>query len=169
MRILFIVFICSSAVCHGSQQWALCEAHEKLVFGCVTGKKVASICASPDVTSTTGYVQYRYGTVGRLELVYPDHRKPPKGHFFFSRTDYSGGEENRIRFNNDGYDYVVFNNTVRTNFKAGEPNNPQESAGIFTRRTGKTSRPRKCDDFVGVGEIAVKYFDKEEYDARIAP
>lgn len=96
-----------------------------------------------------------------VELVYPVELVPPKGRFFFSRTDFSGGDENRIRFNHEGDDYFAFNKTVRTNFKAGDPNDPSESAGIFIRLKGKARPVRRCSDFVGVSDIAVKHFDRE--------
>ena len=50
-----------------------CTSNERVVFSCpFKHGKTASLCASPDLSKTTGTLQYRYGVVGKApELVYP--------------------------------------------------------------------------------------------------
>ncbi len=51
-----------------------CKPDERVVFSCpFKHGKTASLCASADLTKSTGTLQYRYGAVGRkLELIFPD-------------------------------------------------------------------------------------------------
>lgn len=162
MRLPLLVFMCVSTACYAADPWDLCSAKEKLVFGCVLDEKTASICASADLGTTSGYAQYRFGTPKKIELVYPKKKTHPKGHFFFSFTLYGGGDEGRVRFNNEGHDYFAFHKTIRTNFNPGETNDPEESAGIYTRFKGKERPVRSCGSFVGFGE-EIKYFDREQF------
>ena len=169
MRGIFLTLLCFSANCHADFPLDLCTPAEKIVFSCTLGAKTASICASPDLTETSGYVQYRFGTDKQLELVYPKTLLPPKAKFFFSSTAYAGGDADRIRFKIAGFDYVVFHSMIRTNFKPGEPNDPQESAGLVTRSKGNYGRPRKCDNFIAGDAAAYGYFDKEPFDDTLTP
>lgn len=68
-----------------------CKPDERVVFSCPFKRgKTASLCASPDLTKTTGTLQYRYGVVGRKpELTFPDledrtvERNHPKNWFYW--------------------------------------------------------------------------------------
>jgi len=124
----------------------LCHADEQVIFGCAVGKRMVSLCASPKVGRDAGYVQYRFGTLARLELTYPTSLEPPAEKFHISTTGYSGGGAARLRFSIAGFDYVLFDSVVRTNFTPGEPNNPAFSAGIATVRDGKVVSRHKCTD-----------------------
>jgi hypothetical protein len=56
----------------------LCQAGERPVFACPVGKKRLSVCASKDLAPGRGYLVYRFGKPGRIELEYPpDHRSAP--------------------------------------------------------------------------------------------
>ena len=62
-----------------------CKADERVVFSCpFKHGKTVSLCASADLTKTTGTLQYRYGVVGRKpELVFPqlgEHENPIYDH-----------------------------------------------------------------------------------------
>lgn len=66
-----------------------CKPDERVVFSCpFKHGKTASLCASADLTKTTGTLQYRYGVVGKTpELMFPDleertvERNHPKNWF----------------------------------------------------------------------------------------
>jgi len=162
IRVL-LAFSVSFSACAGDERY-LCQPDEDVVFGCNLGRKMASVCASHGVTQTTGHVQYRFGTPSDLELVYPAKLEPPKGHFFYSQAMFSGGDGSRIRFRNKDHEYFVFSKSVRTNFTAGEPNEPQESAGVFTRFNGRFSATRVCASYDAVGGPALDHLDTEGYD-----
>jgi len=142
----------------------LCAADEQVVFGCqLKNKKMASLCASKVLNASTGYVQYRFGTSKSLELEYPAQRALPKGHFYISSTAYSGGGASRVRFKNGDAEYFLFDSTVRTNFKPGEPNNPQFEAGIEVQQKGKPASVRYCVNDASNSSLAYEQFEKEAF------
>jgi hypothetical protein len=71
-----------------------CKPDERVVFSCpFKHGKTASLCASSDLTKTTGTLQYRYGVVGKTpELMFPDledrtvDRNHPKNWFDWSSS-----------------------------------------------------------------------------------
>lgn len=49
-----------------------CREQEQTFFNCkLHGGKVVSVCGSKKLTTTSGYLQYRFGAHGRLELEFP--------------------------------------------------------------------------------------------------
>ena len=65
---------------------SLCRAGEQTIWTCTTVKnKVASVCASKDLAEETGYVQYRFGSPGKIELEYPKEREGSAQKFKYSR------------------------------------------------------------------------------------
>lgn len=95
-----------------------CAGDEEAIFSCVTerGKRIA-VCGTAD-----GKAQYRFGG-DTPELVLSGGE--------WASVPYSGGGEAQIAFDNKGMRYVVFSRMVRTNFTAGEPNNPAMSDGVI--------------------------------------
>ena len=55
----------------------LCQKDEVTFFNCeIKGSaKVASLCGSPQLDAHRGYVQYRFGRVGKIELTFPQERQ----------------------------------------------------------------------------------------------
>ncbi|WP_148415531.1 hypothetical protein [Noviherbaspirillum massiliense] len=51
----------------------LCASNEEIVLSCRIEKsdKILSICSSKPLAATTGYMQYRYGRLGAIEMTYP--------------------------------------------------------------------------------------------------
>jgi hypothetical protein len=70
--------------------YTLCHTDETVVFSCATGTHFLSICASPNLSKEAGYLQYRYGSKDKLELVYPTTPQPPTGLFVPFEQTYSG-------------------------------------------------------------------------------
>jgi hypothetical protein len=65
---------------------SLCAAEEEIVWSCATeNNKIASVCASRDLTIDKGYVQYRFGTKQKIELEAPRSRDGSRKFFGFSR------------------------------------------------------------------------------------
>ncbi|MDX6444685.1 MAG: hypothetical protein QOH71_1759 [Blastocatellia bacterium] len=88
----------------------LCAKDERVIFNCPVKRpaKIVSLCASKDLTSAQGYLQYRFGLPGKIELEYPKDRKGTQEkfqytHYFRARFDLTS-----INFNVDGYEYSVF-------------------------------------------------------------
>ncbi len=110
-----------------------CTASEEEIFGCrvASGKRIA-VCATDD-----GGGQYRFGS-DRPELVLEGGE--------WASTPYSGGGEAQIAFTGNAVRYVVFSRMVRTNFKAGEPNDPVFSDGVIVLDGDKVIALRVCSD-----------------------
>jgi hypothetical protein len=52
---------------------SLCTKDERIIFSCPVKRpaKIVSVCASKDLTSDRGYLQYRFGLPGKIELEFP--------------------------------------------------------------------------------------------------
>lgn len=88
----------------------LCTRDERVIFSCPVKKpaKIVSVCASKDLTRDRGYLQYRFGLPGKVELEFPKDRKGTQQkfqytHYFRARVDLT-----EINFTIDGYQYQVF-------------------------------------------------------------
>ena len=100
----------SSAQRTNLQPSTLCARDERVIFGCVLKQpaKIVSICASKNLTNETGYLQYRFGLPGKIELEFPKDRtgtqqKFEYSHYFRARVDLT-----EINFTIDGVNYSVF-------------------------------------------------------------
>jgi hypothetical protein len=60
-----------------------CTADEVQFWSCSAKGKVYELCASRDLGKETGYLQYRAGRIGRVELVFPPGRSNPLGVFSY--------------------------------------------------------------------------------------
>jgi hypothetical protein len=94
---------------------SLCAMDERIVFSCPMEEpaKILSVCASKDLTSDSGYLQFRFGPPGKIELEYPKDRKGTQekfqyAHYLRSRRDPA---RKHIHFNIDGYEYKVFDHS----------------------------------------------------------
>lgn len=63
---------------------SLCSTDEEIIFTCKAKRKTFEICASRDLSAKAGYMQYRAGSNGNVQFVYPRQRVPPAGWFRFS-------------------------------------------------------------------------------------
>ena len=113
-----------------NEEKTLCAPHEEIYFSCHAGKKIISVCASGNISPNNGYVQYRIGIPGSVELEYPDMPKSPKGHF--SLSNISGGNLNieHLKFNSGKYNYVVYDGDI---------------SGVYVRKNGKTLANLQCE------------------------
>jgi len=92
------------------QSNSLCAKDEQNVFSCVLKRspKIVSLCAAQTLGSDRGYLQYRFGLPGKLELEYPKLREGTQQlfrymHYFRAQVDMT-----EITFNVDGNEYSVF-------------------------------------------------------------
>ena len=70
----------------------LCNSGEVTVFSCQLkeNKKFVSLCSSKELSAKTGYLQYRYGYLGKVELKYPSDAAGSQaafGYDSYSRSD----------------------------------------------------------------------------------
>ena len=97
---------------------SLCARTEHIIFSCVTKRsgvsasrspaKTASLCASPDLDREQGYLQYRYGLPGKVELEFPSSRTGTQRMFQYSHYMRYQVDLTEINFEIDGYQYQIF-------------------------------------------------------------
>jgi hypothetical protein len=92
------------------QPITLCARDERVIFSCPVKKpaKIVSVCASKDLTSDRGYLQYRFGLPGKIELEFPKDRKGTQEKFQYTHYFRAQFDLTAINFNVDGYEYSVF-------------------------------------------------------------
>ncbi len=92
------------------QAGSLCARTEKIVFSCTLkpAAKIVSLCSSKHLTKTRGYLQYRFGLPGKVELEFPKQRERSQEAFKYSHYFRALVDRNAISFTSDGYEYVVF-------------------------------------------------------------
>jgi len=130
---------------------SLCSAQERIIFSCrPLETKVVSLCASSVLTSTSGYMQYRFGRLGQPpEFSYPQNQEHPKDHFRSGTLMYSGGGGAYLEFTNGDYKYVIFDGIGKG----------WESEGVEVSKAGKQVSLLPCRDR-SYGEMGPDLFEK---------
>ena len=91
---------------------SLCGKDEKTIFTCQVkpSTKTVSLCSSASLTKTEGYLQYRFGLPGKVELEYPKDRTVSREAFAYSHYFRAKVDLTEISFSLDRYSYTVFDN-----------------------------------------------------------
>jgi hypothetical protein len=124
---------------------SLCTAGEDVIFSCRMGAQRVSVCGGTGAAGRT-YAQYRHGTPGHLDLVYPAQTDAGPQTMTRAFTGFSGGGEAQVRFVNAGTEYVVYSGAVRTGFGADGRNNTEFEGGVLVRQSGRVLSRQVCDD-----------------------
>ncbi|SEQ39149.1 hypothetical protein SAMN05421510_10461 [Nitrosomonas ureae] len=87
-----------------------CQIQEQVIFSCSVGEKTVSVCASKNFSAHSGYLQYRFGSLGMSELIFPAmNASDPVTQFIRARTwIFAGGGGGYLRFINGQYHYIVY-------------------------------------------------------------
>jgi hypothetical protein len=126
-----------------------CSPQEKVIFSCSTGKKIVSVCASTKLTSSSGYVQYRFGLKGTPELQYPELTSPPSQFVTGGTLTFSGGGGAYMRFAKGSYGYVVYTGIGKD----------WEKSGIAIENNGKVEASLVCEK-EPISELGPDFFTK---------
>lgn len=87
---------------------SLCQANEQVIWSCSTTKgKIASVCASKELDADRGYVQYRFGTIKKIELVVPREKVNSQNFFTYSRYTRPLVTLLTLSFENKGFRYEI--------------------------------------------------------------
>ena len=91
------------------QAGSLCERDEKIVFSCSLRKpaKIVSLCSSKELTKDRGYLRYRFGLPGKIELEYPKDGERPQEAFKYSHYFRAQVDSTEISFSLNGYEYSI--------------------------------------------------------------
>lgn len=131
-------------VARRQERGATCDDAESALMQCRVGSRTVSICAGVDRASQS-YAQYRSGTPQNVELEYPGN-STSSAPIRWARTSYAGGGEIQYRFFNGGYEYIVYDRTVRAGVdRRGRPV-PRFEAGMVVRRGGSVQSHLRCDN-----------------------
>src|SRR5215510_11537040 len=89
---------------------SLCEKGEKTVFSCELKRpvKIVSLCSSPELTRERGYLQYRFGLPGKIELAFPERRENSQQSFQYKHYFRAQVDLTQISFTSGNYTYSVF-------------------------------------------------------------
>ena len=111
------------------QPGTLCETGERIIFSCAIKRpaKIVSLCASKDLTNERGYVQYRFGLPGKIELEYPKDRKGTQEKFHYTHYFRAQVDLTEISFTTNGYEYEI------TDDYNGEEKPAQTIQGVVVR------------------------------------
>ena len=107
----------------GDEQHAShCHSEEMSVFSCrlEDSEKVLSLCVSQDFSSDQGYLQYRFGPIGDVELEYPEDQQNTQELFMWQTIGYSGGWDTRVQFSNGGYTYRLYDQAIKVSMSEKE-------------------------------------------------
>lgn len=115
------------------QPGTLCEKGERIIFSCPVKRpaKIVSLCASKDLTSEAGYLQYRFGLPGKIELEFPKDRTGTQQKFQYSHYFRAQVDLTEISFTNNGYEYQI------TDDYNGEEKPAQSIQGVSITAPGK--------------------------------
>ncbi len=99
-----------------------CSPVEWTVFSCqIEGSQtVVSVCASTDLTRTHGYLQYRFGRPGAVELAFPEDLEGTQDQFMWQTIGYSGGWDTRIQFTNAEVSYQLYDKAIKVSISEKE-------------------------------------------------
>jgi hypothetical protein len=113
---------------------SLCARDEKTIWSCETvNRKIVSICGAKRLDKERGYLQYRFGRPGHVELEYPQARQNTQTAFAYFRytrplVTYLG-----LRFKINEYDYEVYDNS-------NEEERAGSEAGVTVTPAGNTAK-----------------------------
>jgi len=112
---------------------SLCAKDERIIFSCPIKRpaKIVSVCASKDLTSDRGYIQYRFGWPAKVELEFPKERNGSQQKFQYSHYFRAQVDLTEISFTVNGYEYQV------TDDYNGEEKPAQTIQGVMVTAPGK--------------------------------
>jgi hypothetical protein len=112
---------------------SLCAKDERIIFSCPIKRpaRIVSVCASKDLTSDRGYIQYRFGLPSKVELEFPKERAGSRQKFQYSHYFRAQVDLTEISFTNNGYEYQV------TDDYNGEEKPAQTIQGVSVTASGK--------------------------------
>jgi hypothetical protein len=89
---------------------SLCRSEEQIFFSCPieASVKTVSLCGSRTIDSRRGYIQYRFGRAGAVELQFPRDRANTQRVFRYAKYFRAEVERIEITFDAEDYRYVLF-------------------------------------------------------------
>jgi hypothetical protein len=119
-----------------SQSSSLCRAEEQVIFTCsvVAEARTVSLCASSVLDHRRGYLQYRYGKPGALELQFPQARANTQLAFRYAHYFRAQVDRTEVSFDNQGYRYTIFD------YYEGDVKPAISTAGVRVSKHGRNGQ-----------------------------
>ncbi|HEU4767880.1 MAG TPA: hypothetical protein VFS77_10910 [Pyrinomonadaceae bacterium] len=154
LKFVLFVFLFAGAVLPSTQPTSLCSADEKIIFNCLIKEnaKTVSLCSSRELTKERGYLQYRFGRPGKVELEFPKSREQTQKAFKYSHYFRAQVDLTEISFTSAGYQYSIVDDYN------GEERPARSVQGVtVTTPEGKevtlTCRGRAKADYSSLGDV----------------
>ena len=167
LMIFFVSLVCCVIPFSSSRQLAassqpnklqagtLCARDERIIFSCPIRRpaKIVSLCASKNLTSERGYLQYRFGVPEKIELQFPQDRTATQQKFQYTHYFRAQFDLTEISFTINGYEYQV------TDDYNGEEKPAQTIQGVSVTAPGKpnevtfTCRARPKADYADLQAV----------------
>ncbi|MGZ8189545.1 MAG: hypothetical protein ACXWTN_12370 [Methylosarcina sp.] len=114
----------------------LCRDPEQTIFSCTTHKsaKLLSVCASSTLNKADSYIQYRFGTLKKIELKFPAEQKNSIPQFKFAHYFRYRVDRTELSFSTGPYRYAVFH------FYEGDIEPPETREGITVSKSGEPEK-----------------------------
>ncbi|WP_322059488.1 hypothetical protein [Paraburkholderia sp. J63] len=119
---------------------SLCNEGESVVFSCEVGKAYASVCASQDLSPTQGYIQYRHGQPGHLDMEYPSVSSSRMAVFKAGSLIFSGGGGAWLRIVRNSFSYTIFTASGKWAKNGGIA----DAAGVVVKKNNRDIASKSC-------------------------
>ena len=132
VALLTFALVCAPA----SAAPSLCANGESTLFDCPSGNERISICASRPWSAGTGWIQYRYGTLEKVEIRVPAHAPAatPDKTVVVGEQPLAGGGLGFVRFSSKHYRYTVYSAISEVGL----------SGGVAVEADGSILAVRRC-------------------------
>jgi hypothetical protein len=146
---LFLVLLFFSKLV-SADEISHCQKNEKILFNCVAGDKIVSVCSIGQVGENAG-IEYRYGRKNVIEMKYAATPRS-SNKFFISRQAVAPRAQIRqLRFERGSYQYLM------TTCLGGECD---ASSGLIVYKNDKPISKKMCEfDPSGHGEFSLPDVD----------
>jgi len=125
------LILLSSAVPALAKTPSHCSPSERIIYSCQIkdSAKVVSLCASKQLNSQSGYLQYRFGRPGRVELEFPKERQNSQEQFRYAHYFRFQVDRTELSFKNNGFEYVLYD------YHDGEEKPSKSENGVRVQET----------------------------------
>ena len=138
----------------------LCTPDENIIFTCAAGLKIASVCASKDLSPTKGYLQSRYGKANKVDFFAPKIKKGLPPNLRITATKDDAIDYNEVSFFEGKYRYSIISTRQLKKTRNGYPT-PPDSDSIIVEITNKIL-PEANIHFTGACQPDTKPFNAME-------
>lgn len=151
LTLMFLTVVVSSAPPPNS----LCASDEKIVFSCTVkqSSRIVSLCSSSELTRDKGYLQYRFGRPGNIELEFPKEREKSQQAFKYTHYFRAQVDLTEISFTSEDHQYSIFDDYN------GEERRARTSQGVKITPPNQRKeitlncRDRAKADYSNLGEV----------------